>query len=39
MQVRSSVYGNPEKIPIKESDSKNPINPYAETKLEKGKIS
>ena len=31
----SSVYGNPEKIPIKESDSKNPINPYAETKLEK----
>ncbi len=28
----SSVYGNPEKIPIKESDSKNPINPYAETK-------
>ena len=31
----SSVYGNPEKIPIKESDSKNPINPYAETKLKK----
>ena len=31
----SSVYGNPEKIPIKESDSKNPINPYAKTKLEK----
>ena len=29
----SSVYGNPEKIPIEESDSKNPINPYAETKL------
>ena len=31
----SSVYGNPEKIPISESDSKNPINPYAETKLKK----
>jgi len=31
----SSVYGNPEKIPIKEEDSKNPINPYAETKLKK----
>ena len=29
----SSVYGNPIKIPIKESDEKNPINPYAETKL------
>jgi UDP-glucose 4-epimerase len=34
----SSVYGNPEKIPIKESDSKNPINPYAETKLDKEKL-
>ena len=34
----SSVYGNPVKIPIKESDSKNPINPYAETKLEKEKL-
>ena len=34
----SSVYGNPEKIPIKESDRKNPINPYAETKLEKEKL-
>ena len=31
----SSVYGNPIKIPIKESDEKNPINPYAETKLQK----
>jgi len=31
----SSVYGNPKKIPIKESDEKNPINPYAETKLQK----
>jgi len=34
----SSVYGNPEKIPIKESNSKNPINPYAETKLKKEKL-
>jgi nucleoside-diphosphate-sugar epimerase len=30
----SSIYGNPEKIPIKESDQKNPINPYAITKLD-----
>ena len=29
----SSVYGNPEHIPIRESDTKNPFNPYAETKL------
>ena len=29
----SSVYGNPTRIPIKESDEKNPINPYANTKL------
>jgi len=29
----SSVYGNPIRIPIKESDEKNPFNPYAETKL------
>ena len=34
----SSVYGNPDKIPIKEDSSKNPINPYAETKLEDEKI-
>ena len=34
----SSVYGNPEKIPINEEDSKNPINPYAETKLQKEKL-
>ena len=34
----SSVYGNPEKIPIKESDKKNPINPYAETKLKKEEL-
>ncbi|HXG14423.1 MAG TPA: NAD-dependent epimerase/dehydratase family protein [Candidatus Nitrosotenuis sp.] len=30
----SSVYGNPAIIPIKEDDPKNPINPYAQTKLE-----
>ena len=34
----SSVYGNPEKIPIKETDRTNPINPYAETKLKKEKL-
>ena len=34
----SSVYGNPEQIPIKESDAKNPINPYAETKLKKEEL-
>ena len=34
----SSVYGNPERIPIKESDGKNPINPYAETKLKKEEL-
>ncbi len=34
----SSVYGNPERIPIKETDSKNPINPYAETKLRKEEL-
>ena len=34
----SSVYGNPEKIPISELDSKNPINPYAETKLKKEEL-
>jgi len=30
----SSVYGNPKQIPIKESDGRSPINPYAQTKLE-----
>lgn len=30
----SSVYGNPVRIPIHEEDPKNPINPYAQTKLE-----
>ena len=34
----SSVYGNPIKIPIEESDEKNPINPYAETKLKKEEL-
>ncbi len=34
----SSVYGNPKKIPIKESYEKNPINPYAETKLKKEEL-
>ena len=34
----SSVYGNPERVPIKEEDSKNPINPYAETKLQKEEL-
>ena len=29
----SSVYGNPTRIPTKELDDKNPINPYAKTKL------
>jgi len=29
----AGVYGNPEKIPIKESDSKNPVNTYGKTKL------
>lgn len=30
----SSVYGNPLSIPIGEDDPKNPINPYAQTKLD-----
>ena len=34
----SSVYGNPIRIPIKESDERNPINPYAETKLKKEEL-
>ena len=34
----SSVYGNPVRIPIRESDEKNPINPYAKTKLEKEEL-
>jgi UDP-glucose 4-epimerase len=34
----SSVYGNVQKIPIKESDPKNPINPYGTTKLKDEKL-
>ena len=34
----SSVYGNPVKIPIIESDEKKPINPYAETKVKKEEL-
>ena len=34
----SSVYGNPISIPIKENDDKNPISPYAKTKLENDKM-
>lgn len=34
----SSVYGNPAKIPIAEEDPKNPINPYAQTKLDDERI-
>ena len=34
----SSIYGNVEKIPIKENFKRNPINPYGETKLEKEKL-
>lgn len=29
----AGVYGEPEKLPIKEEDNKNPTNPYGETKL------
>ena len=34
----SSVYGNPVKIPIKEEHPTNPINPYAQTKLDDEKL-
>jgi nucleoside-diphosphate-sugar epimerase len=34
----SSVYGNPIELPIKENARKNPINPYAQTKLDKEKL-
>ena len=34
----SSVYGNPIELPIKEDSPKNPINPYAQTKVEKEKL-
>ena len=30
----SSVYGNPKQIPVKESDDRSTVNPYAQTKLE-----
>ncbi len=30
----SSVYGNPNTIPVKETDERKPINPYAQTKLD-----
>lgn len=29
----AGVYGNPERVPIKEEDQKNPTNPYGESKL------
>jgi UDP-glucose 4-epimerase len=31
----SSIYGNPLKLPIKEDAQRDPINPYAQTKLDK----
>ena len=34
----SSVYGKTEKIPIKENEIKNPINPYGQTKVEKDNL-
>ena len=34
----SSVYGNPIELPIKEKSSMNPINPYAQTKVDKEKL-
>jgi UDP-glucose 4-epimerase len=34
----SSVYGKTEKIPIKEDEPKNPINPYGKTKVEKDNL-
>ena len=34
----SSVYGNPIELPIREESAKNPINPYAQTKLDKEKL-
>jgi len=34
----SSVYGNVSEIPIKENSPQNPINPYAQTKIEKEKL-
>jgi len=34
----SSVYGNPKKLPIKENAEFNPINPYAQTKVDKEEL-
>jgi UDP-glucose 4-epimerase len=34
----SSVYGKTKKIPIKENELKNPINPYGQTKVEKDNL-
>ena len=34
----SSVYGNPIELPIKEDSPMNPINPYAQTKVDKEKL-
>jgi len=34
----SSVYGNPIELPIKEDAVQNPINPYAQTKVDKEKL-
>ena len=34
----SSVYGKTEKIPIKENEIKNPINPYGQTKVKKDNL-
>jgi len=34
----SSIYGNPKEVPIKERDEKNPINPYAVTKVKKEEL-
>ncbi len=34
----ASVYGNPEKIPIKETTVRKPLNPYGKTKLECEKL-
>jgi len=34
----SSVYGNPIELPINENANKNPINPYAQTKLDKERL-
>ena len=38
MQVHQAFMEITERIPIKEEDSKNPINPYAETKLQKEEL-